>query len=233
MKFVHILTLRSEDEHTRISAQDEVSLKQLILASPGLVLARFHTPSAARDYYTDDGHSPVFVIEAYYDQLDALEANLAEDGHLQALNALERWPSLVACQREHQVMLSRPFPVLEPVEGEPTAPQCSYLVHYPGEAEEFFTWLNYYLTHHPQIMKFFPGIRAIEIYTRVDWLDALNWSRANYMQRNKLVFDSAESLTQALNSTVRHDMRADYEKFPPFTGENRHFAMNSETHLLR
>lgn len=229
MRFVHILTLRNSDRTARISPTDEQSLRDLILSSPGLVQARFHTPSAAKDYYTDDGHSPLFVVEAYYADLQALEINLAEGGVLQALNDMSQWPSLAHCDREHQVMLSRPFPVLEPLQDSVPATLCSYLVHYPGHADGFFTWLNYYLTHHPQIMKFFPGIRAIEIYTRLDWLDALNWPRASYMQRNKLVFDSPEGLTQALNSTIRHDMRADFENFPPFTGENRHFAMLSTT----
>jgi hypothetical protein len=229
MKFVHILTLRSADSSVRIADSDEQRLRDLILASPGLEQARFHTPSAARDYYTDDGHSPVFVIEAYYASLETLEANLAHNGHLLALNDMSQWPSLQGCSCEHQVMISRPFPVLQPTTEPTEATQCSYLVHYPGEAENFFKWLNYYLTHHPQIMKFFPGIRAIEIYTRIDWLDALNWPRAYYMQRNKLVFDSPDGLTQALNSSVRHDMRADYEQFPAFTGENRHFAMLTTT----
>lgn len=229
MQFVHILTFRHPDPELRISPKDAQSLRSLVLGCPGLTKARFHQPSAARDYYTDDGHSPVLVIEAYYDALDVLEANLAEGGHLQVLNDLAAWPSLVACEHEHQVMLSRPFPVVEPKAEPQGESQCSYLVHYPGQAEDFFTWLNYYLSHHPQIMKFFPGIRAIEIYTRVDWLDALNWTRANYMQRNKLVFDTPERLTEALNSSVRHDMRADYEKFPTFSGENRHYAMFTET----
>ncbi|AHG65230.1 hypothetical protein [Advenella mimigardefordensis] len=225
MNFVHILTFRSADAASRISADDEQSLRSFILDSPGLLRAHFHTPSAAKDYYTDDGHSPVFVVEAYYQELQQLETNLAEDGYLQGLNDLGQWPSLQACECEHQVMMSRPFPVLEAREDLLDSQQCSYLVHYPGEAEDFFSWLNYYLSHHPQIMKFFPGIRAIEIYTRVDWIDALSWQRANYMQRNKLVFDSPDVLTAALNSPVRHDMRADFEKFPAFTGENRHFAM--------
>ena len=36
------------------------------------------------------------------------------------------------------------------------------------------------------------------------------------MQRNKVAFDSADALTQALNSPVRHDMRADFKTFPRF-----------------
>jgi hypothetical protein len=45
------------------------------------------------------------------------------------------------------------------------------------------------------------------------------------MQRNKVAFDSADALTRALNSPVRHRMREDYKTFPPFTGANTHYAM--------
>jgi hypothetical protein len=51
----------------------------------------------------------------------------------------------------------------------------------------------------------FPGIRQIEIYTRLDWLGALPWRRVDYMQRNKVVFDSPAALKAALNSPVRHE----------------------------
>ena len=225
MSFVHIITYRSANPQARISSQDYQAIEALILTTPNLLYANFHTPESAKDYYTDDGHSPMLVIESYYDDLLVLEQNLAEDGHLQKL-ASTKWPSLQQAQIEHQVMLSRRYPVLN---GDTTYVatelSCSYLVHYPGYAEDFQQWLNYYLSHHPQIMKHFPNIRAIEIYTRVDWVDALPWTRAYYMQRNKQVFDSSNDLTAALNSSVRHDMRADYEKFPPFFGENRHFAV--------
>jgi hypothetical protein len=45
------------------------------------------------------------------------------------------------------------------------------------------------------------------------------------MQRNKVVFDSPEALTAALNSPVRHEMRAAFARFPPFTGPISHFPM--------
>ena len=45
------------------------------------------------------------------------------------------------------------------------------------------------------------------------------------MQRNKVVFDDAAALTAALNSPVRHEMRADFKNFPPFEGRNSHYPM--------
>ena len=71
----------------------------------------------------------------------------------------------------------------------------------------------------------FPGIREIEVCTRVDWCGFLPWRRVDYMQRNKVVFDSPAALTAALNSPVREEMRADFKLFPPFSGENAHFPV--------
>ena len=50
-------------------------------------------------------------------------------------------------------------------------------------------------------------------------------SRVQHMQRNKVVFDSAAALATALNSPVRHEMRAAFGRFPPFTGPITHFPM--------
>jgi hypothetical protein len=47
------------------------------------------------------------------------------------------------------------------------------------------------------------------------------------MQRNKVVFDSPDALNAALASPVRHEMRADFKNFPPFSGANLHFPMIS------
>ncbi len=102
---------------------------------------------------------------------------------------------------------------------------CTYLVHYPGPAEDLNAWLSHYIAHHPPIMARFPGIREIEICTRLDWCDALPWPRVEAMQRNKVVFDDATALTAALNSPVRHEMRADFARFPAYRGGNLHYPM--------
>lgn len=225
LQFVHIVTIRHADANVRITDSDLASVQEVVMSLDGLRHAKFHTASAARDKYTDDGHSPVLVIESYFDDLAKLEATIAEQGRMQDLARLVTvLTSLAGVEVEHQVMISRPFPVLEPVP-ENTGTQCSYLVHYPGFAEDFYAWINYYLAHHPQIMKFFPAIRGVEIYTRIDWLDAMPWKRVNFMQRNKQVFDDPAALEAALNSPVRDDMRRDFENFPKFFDSNRHFAM--------
>ena len=111
-------------------------------------------------------------------------------------------------------MLVRPFAVPEPAfktaAGEP---HCTYLVSYEGEAEDSNAWHAHYLEHHTRHMAMFPGIREAEVYTRLDWVSLLPFTRLSFMQRNKVVFDSAEALHRALNSPVRHEMRADFKTF--------------------
>jgi hypothetical protein len=80
-------------------------------------------------------------------------------------------------------------------------------------------------------MRTFPGIRGIEILSRVDWTGFLPWERVNYMQRNRVMFDSQSALTTALQSPARVAMREDFKTFPPFEGGNAHYPM--ETHLIR
>jgi hypothetical protein len=70
-----------------------------------------------------------------------------------------------------------------------------------------------------------PGLRELEVYTRLDWISALPFRRVNFFQRNKVAFDSEAALTSALHSPVRQKMREDYRAFPPFTGGNTHYAM--------
>jgi hypothetical protein len=86
-------------------------------------------------------------------------------------------------------------------------------------------WNLHYLEHHPSIMRTFPDVRQIEIYTRIDWIDRLPSERVEHMQRNKLVFDSPQALAHALGSGVIQRMRADFVQFPPFAGGNKHFPM--------
>ncbi|CAB3806349.1 hypothetical protein LMG28614_06375 [Paraburkholderia ultramafica] len=231
MQFSYLVTFTHPDARARVSNDDRERVAGCVEATPGLSRARLYTPAAAQDYYTNDGPSPTFAFQLDFERLVDLETAIGPDGHLQAL-ARGSFAILADCAVEQQVMARRPFPAVDPTPAVPDgALPCQFLVHYPGHAEDFDAWLNYYLSHHPQIMKFFEGVREIEIFTRVDWVDAMPWKRVHYMQRNKLMFDSAEAITRAMNSPVRHQMRADFERFPPFVGSNIHHPMWAETRV--
>ena len=229
MSFVHFITVQSSDNSARLSSDNTETIKKIVSTTPGLTRALFYSPASARDYYTDDGAAPCLALQLYYDDIESLEKPICASGHLQALRDAKIWSALPDLRISHQAMIVRDYslPGSTATSGSADA-LCSYLVHYPGQAEDFNTWLNFYLDHHPQILRTFEGLREIEVYTRVDWRDTLDWERVEYMQRNRLIFDSADALEAALNSPVRHQSRADFEQFPPFTGSNIHYPMLTE-----
>jgi uncharacterized protein (TIGR02118 family) len=194
-------------------------LEDIVARTPRLAKGLIYTPSSTSDPYLNDGPPPVLGLQLDFSDVADLEAACAPSGHLQALAAI-----MPGAEAAEQAMLTRRFPVPDATFATPE-PHCTYLVAYEGEAEDANVWLAYYIAHHPPIMARFPGIREIEICTRIDWCGFLPFRRVNYLQRNKVVFDSAAALTAALNSPVRHEMRADFKNFPPFSGGNTHFPM--------
>jgi hypothetical protein len=184
------------------------------------------TESKTEHFFADDPHPPALALQLDFAALPDLEHVLRRDGALQTLAAADALPSLAGARITHQAMIARRFPVDQPKFETPAgALPCSYLVHYPGAAEDLNAWLGYYLDHHPQIMRSFPGIREIEIFTRVEWISFMPWQRVDYMQRNKLVFDRPADLTRAMASPTIKRMREDYAQFPPFGGGNVHYPM--------
>ena len=225
MRFCYFITFEKAAGAT-VSPADKARVVACVSATPGLARAEIHTPTVTSDLYTADGPSPPLALQLYFDDLTALEAAIAPDGHLQPLAAPDAWPSLAGGKATQQAMYARAFPVDDPGASER---RCSFLVHYPGPAADLNAWLKHYIAGHPPIMRRFPGIRQIEILTKVDWIDAIAFARVEHMQRNRVVFDSAEALTAALQSPVRHELRADFHAFPPFEGGSLHFPMISET----
>ncbi len=192
-------------------------LAALAGTAPGLAGLLVHTPAATSDPYLNDGAPPPVVLELDFPSIEALEAAVAPGGKLARLAAM------LPAGTTQQAMLARRYPV--PDAKGPAA--CTYLVAYEGRAADEQAWLEYYLAHHPVIMARFPGIRAIEIGTRIDWMGGIGLKRATALQRNKVVFDDAAALTAALNSPVRHEMRADFKNFPPYEGPITHFPMTT------
>ena len=204
----------------RIGEHDLENVATLLRATPKLARGLIHTPAQADDPFLNDGPGPQLVVQLYFAELADLEAACAKNGHLQALAGM---PGLQGATGLQQAMLVRPYAVPDPViRGNP---YCTYLVAYEGPAEDEHAWHANYLAHHPDLMVQFPGIREVELYTRVDWVGFLPWRRVNYMQRNKVAFDSPAAMTAALASPVRQLMRTDFATFPPYSGEVTHFPM--------
>jgi hypothetical protein len=201
------------------AATQVAGLRRLIVLEPiaGQVDARI-APAA---------DAPSCVLQWYFDELAPLEAALEPQGSIvQALQpAMRAEPSPQTFSQ--QVMAVRTFapPHAAPVQDD--AQRCTYLVAYEGVAQDFNAWLTYYLAHHPPLMLQLPALRELEIYTRIDSRSGLPFAHASAMQRNKVVFDDASALTDALASAVRDAMRRDFHALPPYSGATPHFAMRS------
>lgn len=175
----------------------------------------------------EDGLKPTCVLQWYFDDLDLAETALQRDG---AAHTIVDHTTDAAQDRlafTQQLMAVRRFATPNAHDSGNPSEKCTYLVGYEGEARDFNAWLTHYLTHHPPLMAQLPGIRELEIYTRVDYRTGLNIPRATAMQRNKVVFDDPAALAQALASPVRARMKQDFDAFPAYNGPASHFPMHS------
>ncbi len=197
---------------------DRRALLDLLRRVPDLAEARVYTPAQVAAPFKD-GPGPMLTLQLYFATLPALEAALAD------VRDIAELPGLSGASITHQAMCARSFPVPDPVMK--TVTPCTFLVHYPGPARDVNAWLRHYIAHHTPLLAKFPGVRDVEVCTRVDWCDALPWRRVDHMQRNRVVFDSAEALAAALASPVLEELRADSRCLPPFTGGSRHYAMHT------
>lgn len=217
------------DPSMRIDPAEGDALRDCIIALPGLERAHLYTPAAATDRFSDDGAPPILGLQLYFTDIMQLEAAITPGGALHDLVKTGGLSSLDGTAASQQAMYLRPFDVCDPAPLSPSA--CSYIVYYPGPAEDLNGWLGCYIRQHPPIMKKFPGLRELEILTRMDWVDAMPWPRADIMQRNRVMFDSPQALTDALHSEVRVALRDDSATFPPIQNGNKHYPMLTDVLL--
>lgn len=213
-----------------MSPSEQSGLERLLRAVPRLRKALIYTPSNAQHPYVEEGPTPGVVLQLYFSDLLDLEAGLSGDGHLRALNAQTEFSALASAEIDEQAMLVRSFDVPEPRLHKIGEVRCSYLVSYEGEAVDLNAWHSHYLTSHTRCVAMLPGVRELEVYTRLDWVTGLPWKKVKYMLRNKVAFDNAVAFEAALGSPVRQIVRADVNAFPPYGGPTRHIAMS--THLV-
>ncbi len=198
---------------------DSAKLDRTLAAIPKLTKALVHSRASADDPYLKDDKPPQLVLQLYFAELPRSRSG-GRSCRGANVGGVPRTGERGRDAASHDGRAPSPC-------RSRATPGCTYLVAYEGEAEDLNAWLGHYLDSHIPTMSRFPGLRELEVYTRLDWVSALPWRRVNFMQRNKVAFDSAEALTAALHSPVRHEMRADFAAFPPFTGPVTHFAMTT------
>ncbi|MDB5821164.1 MAG: hypothetical protein JWQ11_4804 [Rhizobacter sp.] len=202
-----------------------------MLKANGFAGLRAHVPSNADDPYLQDTDAPELVLQVYFSAVDELEAQVRRGSVLHAVLDDARATHALSGRLDSPATWQAMS--VEPIELEATRAlpevHCTYLVAYEGASPDEATWHAHYFEHHVPLMKRLPGLRQLEIYRplavglKAPALARFEPTRA--MQRNKVVFDSSQALTAALNSPIRHEMRKDYEQSPPFTGRSTHYPM--------
>jgi uncharacterized protein (TIGR02118 family) len=103
----------------------------------------------------------------------------------------------------------------------------SYFVRYRGQAADPRAFACYYENEHAQVLRRFSGIRALILHQPVSWTDPFPVRADGTELLAQLSFETAADLDAALKSDARRDARADFARFPAFTGEVTHQAMSS------
>jgi uncharacterized protein (TIGR02118 family) len=104
----------------------------------------------------------------------------------------------------------------------------SYFVRYRGASSDPDAFHSYYETRHAAMLRQFPGIRSLVLHRPAPWSDPFPVQRGGTLLLAQMQFDSASDLDSALRSDARRQARADFARFPPFSGEVTHEAMTGK-----
>ncbi len=206
VSYCHFLTVTGPAAR-RAEARDwfEGAVLAVLSARTAVRSINLFTPEGAHDPYLDDGDGPLLLVESAYDDIAAVAA-------------VTNTPPLGLSLSQDAFEVSRQRIAGQAVE---RTAEISYVVRYHRPAEDEAAFKRFYLAHHPPILAELPGVRNVRCYLPVAW----SGPPSDCMLGNEVVFDSLEALEAALASDVRDRLRADYRRFPPFTGPVSHHAM--------
>ncbi len=212
--------------------QDTDTVFEAYLAGPASFLAEapealsveLYAPASAADPLLGDEVPPLLVAQLRFATLARAEHALASAAVSRALNEFQDVP-VSNWHADIEVMRGQVHAEAGEAMGDTTTVPVTYLVEYQRPADDEAVFIEYYCANHPPIMAELPEIRRLEVYTPVDWSNPLALERADHMLMCDVSFDDVDALTAALNSDVRHRLRADYDTFPPFAGRVGHYPM--------
>jgi hypothetical protein len=134
-------------------------------------------------------------------------------------------PGLVSADIEIQAMQVHSIPVA--TAGDMAGETCAYVVGYEGGSDDTQTWVHEYRTAHALLMRDLPGVRQIEVYTRLNPPVDSALAAQHWMLRNKVVFDTPAALRAALESPVRKAMKQHRAAMPALDGHSEHVPMRA------
>jgi uncharacterized protein (TIGR02118 family) len=189
---------------------------------PGLVSHDLYVgvSEGAKDPLVDDGPGPLLIAMLVFADEDTLGKAIMSAAFAQSL---ARLPDGVRAAGE--AMECRHYTVADATAPAELRAAFSYVVRYHRPAEDEAAFVANYVATHPPTLARLPGIRNIMCYFPLDRPNPPGVAKANYMLGNEVVFDDVAAFNRAMASPVRHELRAHYRAFPPFSGANTHFPM--------
>jgi hypothetical protein len=189
---------------------------------PGLSAVDIYepVPAGTHDPYVNDGEGPLLIAMLQCPTRAALANALSHQLFKQSLSGRPAGLVVTGTSLERRF-----YPVAGASESGPLRAPFSYVVRYHHPAENVAKFVEHYLADHPAILGTFPDIRSVLCYLPVDVAAPKILPAADYMLGNEVAFDSPQAFNAAMASPVRHELRAHFKSFPPFTGRNTHYPM--------
>jgi uncharacterized protein (TIGR02118 family) len=189
---------------------------------PELVSLDLYTPARdeSADPYVHNGASPALLAMLSFPSLDALD-RAARHGRFRAGLAGMSTGVLTctAMRRTDHAIAGADAPAA-------LTAAFSYVVRYHRPAQDEARFVRHYVETHPPLLSRLPGIRNVMCFLPLAWRHAGGMPVADYMLGNEVVFDDVAAFNAAMASPIRHELRAHFRQFPPFSGRNTHFAMD-------
>ena len=169
----------------------------------------------------NDGSGPLFLLMLEFSSAAALEQTAQSRDFAAPLSSLPAGLELSADPMER---LS--YPAAGQTAAMPLSAPFSYSVRYHRPAEDESRFVDFYLAHHPPLLARLPDVRNVICYLPMRGIDPAGLPSADYMLGNEVVFDTIEAFNAAMASEARRALRADFTRFPRFTGRNTHYPMD-------
>jgi hypothetical protein len=189
---------------------------------PGLVSHDLYVGATegAKDPLVDDDRGPLLIAMLAFADEYALGKAIVSTAFARSL---ARLPDGVRAAGE--AMECRHYPVAGAAAPAELRAPFSYVVRYHRPAEDEAAFVANYVATHPPTLARLPAIRNIMCYFPLDRPNPPGLAKSNYMLGDEVVFDDVAAFNRAMASPVRHELRAHYLAFPPFSGANTHYPM--------
>jgi uncharacterized protein (TIGR02118 family) len=219
--FVYEIACRGDRAHEQaVHAWAERHAAPAWTALPGLSAVDLYEPvrGGTHDPFNDDGPGPLLMALMQFPTKEKLQAGLSDPRFEQSLAGMPVAATGTSFER-------RFFPVADAPNPGPLRAPFSYVVRYHHPAENVAEFVSHYIADHPPILGKLPAIRSVLCYLPIGAATPGILPPADYMIGNEVAFDSPEAFNAAMASPVRHELRAHFKTFPPFTGKNTHYPM--------